>query len=326
MAVSVTVSSTRPVNTARSPNLRAARARGGAATGGAAACLGGRAPTVPSSSAEATGLLLRTGRLREDPFCAEDPPGVVVEGKDTRAFRHQEQQYRGPHQVHGPVFGVDEDLDHEGHAEERQGSEPRRQAGDDQRRARKLERSAYHRCDLGRQQWHHVLVAEQYNGGVPTGDFRQPRAPEHCRDGDAEHQLEDREREAVQDGDCMVKPDGQADAWAKHGAARGHLGISCLGEMTKPTASLSEKTCRSATVRSKAGSFRVAADIAAARTRPSASAVRNAKVPGSSRRQTTATPARRISKLAPPLARSIGGTSSSWLACQIVSIGQGEAK
>jgi hypothetical protein len=56
MAVSVTISDTRPVNTARSANLCAARARGGAATGGAAACLGGRAPTVPSSSAEATGL------------------------------------------------------------------------------------------------------------------------------------------------------------------------------------------------------------------------------------------------------------------------------
>ena len=53
----------------------------------------------------------------------------------TWAFRQQEQKYRGPHQVHGPVFRVDKDLDHESHAEERQGREPRRQADNDQRRA-----------------------------------------------------------------------------------------------------------------------------------------------------------------------------------------------
>src|ERR1700740_1065892 len=113
MAVSVTVSSTRPVNTARSPKLLLARARGGAATGGAAACLGGRAPTVPSSSAEATSSPQGPVCLGEDPFGAENPHCVVVEGKGTRALCQQEQQYRGPHQMHGPEFGVDENLDHE---------------------------------------------------------------------------------------------------------------------------------------------------------------------------------------------------------------------
>ncbi len=48
--------------------------------------------------------------------------------------------------------------------------------------------------------------------------------------------------------------------------------------------------------------------------------------PGSSRRQMTPSPARRISRLAPPIVGSIGGTSSAWFARQIASIGQSEAK
>src|SRR5260370_1942745 len=92
-------------------------------------------PTIPVISRRPRRPRERASESSREPLRTEKALYVVVEREDTRAFRQQEEEYRSPHQVLSPVFGVDERLDHKGHAEERQGGEPRRQPRDAHLRA-----------------------------------------------------------------------------------------------------------------------------------------------------------------------------------------------
>lgn len=102
----------------------------------------------------------------------------IVERKFAGAARQQQQQDRKPKHVVRPQVGIDEELDDDRHADERQGRKAREQAESDQGGTAQLKAGRHVGGDLRRDDRHLVLFGKQQNGDVGDGvvavDFGQP--------------------------------------------------------------------------------------------------------------------------------------------------------
>src|SRR5258705_8319979 len=191
-------------------------------------------------------------------------PEQSIERPRARSTREQEDQDRRPGEMLGVGARVDEKLDRHDHAEERQGRQPRRQAGNEEEGAADLERRRYASRNLGRQDGHLVLVGEELHRQLPAGDLVEAGSQEDAGDRQTKHTLNDRDREAAEE--LGRRHDATPSACgAQHGR--------WVGEIA-PTMSPSSSSSRSASVRSKLGSARRAAPTAPCRSRSDAKALR----------------------------------------------------
>src|SRR6185369_16752821 len=83
---------------------------------------------------------------------AEATADQVVDRKRTGAAQDEVEQRAGPQQVVGVVLGVDEELDHQGHAEHGGGAEPGGEAEQQQDRGGEFDGGGERGGELGRQQ------------------------------------------------------------------------------------------------------------------------------------------------------------------------------
>src|SRR5262245_54276099 len=111
-----------------------------------------------------------------------------------------------------PGLRVDQCLDHQDHAKERQRGEPRCEAKPQQYRKGQLVEGGEPRRPYRIDERHLVLVLEQLDREFPGIDLEQSRVEEHGADRDPHGELDQRKRDALKGGAYREQGvDGAAD-------------------------------------------------------------------------------------------------------------------
>ena len=133
-------------------------------------------------------------------LCLDD----VIERPRPGAARDQDQETGSPRAVRRPGVGIDEDLDDERHAEERQGGEAGGKSEHQQDREEMFGKGREVRCDHGVDQRQLVFLAKQIDriiGKMPAFKLGLSRLPEHCSREDAGGERDQRIGDLIQEGD-----------------------------------------------------------------------------------------------------------------------------
>src|SRR5262245_51894316 len=123
----------------------------------------------------------------------------IVERKNARAAQDEIEQRAGPQQVVGIILRIDQQLDHQRHAEHGGGPETRGQTERQEDRRRQLDGGRKIRGHIRGQQRHSVFLLEQQQRRVPARELALRRAPEYETHAEAEEQLRDGEGNALEE-------------------------------------------------------------------------------------------------------------------------------
>src|SRR5205823_5834717 len=177
------------------------------------------------------------------------------------------------------------------------GGKPGQQTKSDQRRTAELKTRRQGSGDRRAQQRHVVLVGEQQDCRIPTGNLALAGFPEDAGDAEPEDELQQGQREQFEAGAQAIDQTSHRSTryLGRHGGNHGKILLHfCASEeddaRVKPTTRPSANRRRSPCAESNAGSQASAASIAASRVRPLAKAARSAKSPASNPRKTTSSP------------------------------------
>ena len=122
----------------------------------------------------------------------------MIEGDRPRPARKKEHQHGGPGQMLDPVLRIDEGLDHEDHAQQRQGRQPCQQSDEDQGGAAELAARRQGRRDLRAEHGYPIFIGEEQDRRIPAQDLRMAGFKEDAGHAEAEDQLQDGKRKAAE--------------------------------------------------------------------------------------------------------------------------------
>src|SRR6266850_2303027 len=184
-----------------------------------------------------------------------------------------------------PGLRVDEGLDHQDHAEERQRGEPGRETQHEEHRKGQLVEGGEPCRPCRVDERHLVLVLEQLDRELPGIDLEQPRVEEHGADRDPHGELDQRERDALEGGAGREQGvDGSAQ--------RGHALVSGLSiAITRPALTNRSSACPGSNVALMSSARSAAAPMVT----PSATAERKTKSASARRSMRNSPRAPRIS-------------------------------
>ena len=121
-----------------------------------------------------------------------------IEREGSTAAGEEEEEDRSPGQMVGPGVGINERLDNSEHAQERQCGQACGQTEHEQDRTSELERHGQHRSDLRGQHRNLVLICKELDREHPVGGLGETTLQKDRGDGEAEQELDERQRQAPQ--------------------------------------------------------------------------------------------------------------------------------